>query len=90
MNFRVRWELMEIHPLDAIEAAHVEDAVAWVESGTPLFRIAKPAARPKHLVSYFAVIDCGNILFVDHKNAQLPTRRRPRQTRRRPQSNHRS
>lgn len=71
MNHRVRSELLQIQPLDALEAAHRQDAIAWVDSGAPLFRLAKPATPPKHLVSYFAVVDCGHILLVDHKNAQL-------------------
>lgn len=71
MNRRVLSELLEIQPLDAAEKAHLEDAIAWVESGAPLFRTAKPAIPPKHLVSYFAIVDDGNILLVDHKNAQL-------------------
>lgn len=64
-------ELRNIRPLDGAEKAHLEDAIAWVESGAPLFRTARPAIPPKHLVSYFAVVDEGNILLVDHKNAQL-------------------
>jgi 8-oxo-dGTP pyrophosphatase MutT (NUDIX family) len=71
MRLRVRSELLEIQPLDSVEKAHLEDAIAWVDSGASLFRISKPAMPPKHLVSYFAVIDSGNILLVDHKNAQL-------------------
>jgi 8-oxo-dGTP pyrophosphatase MutT (NUDIX family) len=71
MNHRVRSELLEIQPLDSVERAHLEDAVAWVDSGAPLLRVSKPATLPKHLVSYFAVIHNGSILLVDHKNAQL-------------------
>ena len=70
MNFRVRSELLEIQPLDTVEEAHLADARAWVESGAPLFRVAKPATPPKHLVAYFAVVDGANILLVDHRNAQ--------------------
>lgn len=35
----------------------------------------KPATPPKHLISYFAVVDGAHVLLVDHKNAQrwLPT-----------------
>ena len=42
-----------------------------MRSGAPLFRVQKPATPPKHLVSYFAVIDTDRILLVDHRNAQL-------------------
>ena len=51
------------------------DALAWIDSGAPLFRTAKPATPPKHLVSYFPVVDSDHILLVGHKNARmwLPT-----------------
>ena len=71
MNLRVKSELLSIQPLDELEALHLSDALAWIESGAPIFRVAKPAKPPKHLVSYFAVVDEGNILLVDHKNAKL-------------------
>ena len=71
MKSRVRLELLSIEPLDELEALHLSDALAWVESGAPIFRVAKPATPPKHLVSYFAVVDGENILLVDHKNAKL-------------------
>lgn len=75
MTRLVRSELERIQPIDATERAHLADALAWVDSGEPLYRIAKPATPKKHLVSYFAVLDGEEILLVDHKNAQrwLPT-----------------
>lgn len=71
MSIRVKAELTAIRPLDDLERAHLEDALAWVDSGAPLYRVAKPAIPPKHLVSYFAVIDADYVLLVDHRNAQL-------------------
>jgi 8-oxo-dGTP pyrophosphatase MutT (NUDIX family) len=71
LNQIVLAELAAIHPLDDTERQHLADAIAWVESGAPLCRIAKPATPPKHLVSYFAVVDGENILLVDHRNAGL-------------------
>jgi 8-oxo-dGTP diphosphatase len=75
MKNRVHAELLSITPHDALEQAHWCDALAWVESGAPLFRVAKPDVPPKHLVSYFALVADGHILLVDHKNAGrwLPT-----------------
>jgi 8-oxo-dGTP diphosphatase len=67
----IRNELESISPLDALERQHWSEALAWVDSGAPLFRTAKPATPPQHLVSYFPVVDGENILLVDHKNAQL-------------------
>jgi ADP-ribose pyrophosphatase YjhB (NUDIX family) len=67
----VRNEVASIQQLDELEEIHRADALAWIDSGAPLCRTAKPATPPKHLVSYFAVVDEGNILLVDHKSAQL-------------------
>jgi 8-oxo-dGTP diphosphatase len=67
----IRKEIESIEPLDALERSHCEDALAWVDSGAQLIRLAKPAVPPKHLVSYFAVVDGQHMLLVDHKNAQL-------------------
>ena len=71
MRTAIRSELLSIKPLDSIESQHLGEAIAWIDSGAPLFRTAKPATPPQHLVSYFAVVDGQSILLVDHKNAQL-------------------
>jgi len=71
MRAAVRSELTSINPLDALELQHLGEALAWIDSGAPLFRTAKPATPPQHLVSYFAVVDGESILLVDHRNAQL-------------------
>lgn len=68
---RIRSELDAIAPVDALEQEHLHDALSWVDSGAPLFRVAKPATPPKHLVAYFAVVADRHILLVDHRNAQL-------------------
>jgi 8-oxo-dGTP pyrophosphatase MutT (NUDIX family) len=70
MHELVRSQLAQIQPLSEAEREQWQDAVNWVESGAPLCRIAKPATPPKHLVSYFPVIDGEYILLVDHKNAK--------------------
>jgi 8-oxo-dGTP diphosphatase len=67
----IRSEVVSIQPLDELEKGHRVDALAWIDSGAPLFRTAKPAIPPKHLVSYFAVVDGDSILLVDHKSALL-------------------
>lgn len=64
-------EISEIVPFDVLEEEHQSDALAWVASGADLCRVSKPATPPKHLVSYFAVVDEESILLVDHRNAQL-------------------
>jgi 8-oxo-dGTP diphosphatase len=67
----IRSEIASITPADPLERQQQAEALAWVDSGVELIRLAKPATPPKHLVSYFAVIDGEDILLVDHKNAQL-------------------
>src|SRR5688572_31080312 len=71
MRQQIRAELSALEPFDELECAHLSDALAWVDSGVELCRTAKPATPPKHLVSYFAVVDVGHILLVDHRNAGL-------------------
>ena len=71
MRDQILSELELIEPFDEVERDHHAEALSWVNSGAELFRRAKPATPPKHLVSYFAVVDEENILLVDHRNAQL-------------------
>jgi 8-oxo-dGTP diphosphatase len=71
MRAAIRREVASIQPFDEQEEIHQVETLAWIDSGAPLFRTAKPATPPKHLVSYFAVVDRDNILLVDHRNAQL-------------------
>ena len=67
----IRSEVSAIKPLDDTEGLHQADALAWIGSGAGLFRTTKPATPPKHLVSYFAVVDDGHILLVAHRSAGL-------------------
>jgi 8-oxo-dGTP pyrophosphatase MutT (NUDIX family) len=46
--------------------------LAWISSGTPLYRVRKPDVPARHLVSYFAVLnDRGELLLVSHRKAGL-------------------
>jgi 8-oxo-dGTP diphosphatase len=58
---------------DALEQEHIDATLAWIASGAPLFRVAKPAVPPQHLVSYFVLVDEAErkLLLVDHRNAGL-------------------
>jgi len=69
----IRNEVASIVALDALETAHIEDILQWIDSGADIFRIAKPDTPPKHLVSYFVVIDQAkrSLLLGDHIKAQL-------------------
>jgi 8-oxo-dGTP diphosphatase len=59
---------------DEREAAHQKETLAWVRSGAPLFRVAKPATPDRHLCVYFALFAEGpkpRVLLVDHVKAGL-------------------
>lgn len=71
MRTAIREEVASIEPFDALERAHIDDAMAWIDSGSGLCRIQKPATPAKHLVSYFVLVDDDHVLLVDHKNAKL-------------------
>ena len=71
MRSAIRDEVASIVPFDALERAHREDALAWIDSGVEVCRTQKPATPPKHLVSYFVLVDRDHVLLVDHRNAQL-------------------
>ena len=62
-----------IEPLDELEREHRDSTIEWIRSGAPIFRTMKPDVPPKHLVSYFALVDQerGKLLLVDHKLAGL-------------------
>ena len=70
---RVDAALRAIEPWDATEAGHRAEALAWVRGGAPIWRTAKPATPPKHLVAYFALVDptARSCLLVDHRLAEL-------------------
>ena len=69
----IRAYIAAIRPLDDTERTHIDDALAWIDAGSPLFRIERPDKPPKHLVAYFVLIDPDrrSILLADHIKAQL-------------------
>ena len=71
MRQKIREELTAIIPLDELERCQIADVLEWIDSGGELYRLEKPATPPKHLVSYFVVVDGEHVLLVDHRNAQL-------------------
>jgi 8-oxo-dGTP pyrophosphatase MutT (NUDIX family) len=62
-----------IEPHDDVEREHIADILQWIQSGAGLYRVEKPDKPPKHLVSYFVLIDPQHksILLADHIKAQL-------------------
>jgi 8-oxo-dGTP diphosphatase len=71
MHQRIREEVELIDPLDDLERQSKDDVLAWIDSGVEICRLKKPDIPPKHLVSYFALVDGDHILLVDHINAGL-------------------
>jgi 8-oxo-dGTP pyrophosphatase MutT (NUDIX family) len=62
-----------ITPLDALEHEHRAAALAWIDSGAPLYRTAPPDVPPMHLVSYFVPFDArrGAVLLAAHRKSGL-------------------
>lgn len=62
-----------IDSYDQLERDHKNDVAEWLLSTANPFRIKKPDTPPKHLVSYFVLVDPDHrsILLVDHIKAQL-------------------
>jgi 8-oxo-dGTP diphosphatase len=73
MRDRITEIVATIEPLDDLEREHRDSTLEWIRSGAPIFRTTKPDVPPKHLVSYFALVDeqRGKLLLVDHKLAGL-------------------
>ncbi len=69
----IQQDITAIRPYDILEQEHINDALNWSHQTTDLFRIQKPDIPPKHLVSYFVLIDPEHksILLCDHIKAQL-------------------
>jgi len=69
----IRNIIESITPHDELEASHIRDALLWIDSDEPLYRIQKPDVPPKHLVSYFAIVDpaANKMLLQDHLLAKL-------------------
>lgn len=73
MRDHIRQLAATIEPFDTLEADHIANTLAWIDSSIEIFRIAKPATPPKHLVSYFVLIDPSKkkVMLVDHIKAGL-------------------
>jgi hypothetical protein len=67
MRAELKAEIGSIEPLDEVEREHIADVLAWIDSDAELCRLEKPATPPKHLVSYFVLVDDDHVLLVDHK-----------------------
>lgn len=61
-----------VSPHDALEARDRQWMLDWVDSGAPLFRLAKPATPPQHLAVYAALVDeqRESVMLVHHVKAK--------------------
>lgn len=73
MRLDIQQLIKNIQPLDNIEQDHIDDSIEWIDSGEEIFRIEKPDIPPKHLVSYFVLVDIAvkKLLLLDHIKAEL-------------------
>jgi len=62
-----------VRPVDDRESFDQALIVEWIASGAPIFRTVPPATPPRHLVSYFALIDSARrlVLLGDHVKSGL-------------------
>lgn len=69
----VRERVTSVSPADEKEAADQAAILSGIDSGAPLFRVAKPATPPMHLCVYFALVDdddANSVMLVDHVKAR--------------------
>lgn len=69
----IKQDVAAITPFDTLEQEHIDDVLAWMSQTDNVFRIKKPDLPPKHLVSYFVLVDTKHtsLLLCDHIKAQL-------------------
>ena len=62
-----------VGPVDAREADDQAGILEWIRSGAEIFRVIPPATPPRHLVSYFALVDSTRrvVLLGDHLKSGL-------------------
>jgi 8-oxo-dGTP diphosphatase len=69
----IRNLISAITPFDEIERDHKENSIQWISSGVEICRLRKPDIPPKHLVSYFVLVDRREkkLLLIKHRKAGL-------------------
>jgi 8-oxo-dGTP diphosphatase len=73
----VRTVVADLVPIDGTAATHRDETLAWIDRDDPLWRTAKPAVPPEHLVAYAVLVDPveRSVLLGEHRLAGrwLPT-----------------
>ncbi|MEP7024715.1 MAG: NUDIX domain-containing protein [Actinomycetota bacterium] len=69
----VRDLISAIITVDGLEASHQATALAWLDSTPDIYRRARPATPPQHLVAYAVLMDArdGSVFLVDHRLSGL-------------------
>jgi 8-oxo-dGTP diphosphatase len=68
----VRDLISAIAPADALERDHQAAALVWLDGTPDIYRRARPATPPQHLVSYSVLTDPdGGVFLVDHRVSGL-------------------
>ncbi|MGI8419914.1 MAG: NUDIX hydrolase [Candidatus Levyibacteriota bacterium] len=49
--------IASVAPYDKMEQEHITNTLLWIRSKAEIFRLKKPDTPPKHLVSYFVLVD---------------------------------
>jgi len=64
--------IQRIRPFDLEEEANINETIAWIKSGAPIFRVQKPNNPSKHLVVVYLIYDsiAKKFLLLKHKKAQ--------------------
>lgn len=57
MRSMIRANIADIEAFDTVEKDQPDNSLGWIDSGVEIFRRAKPATPPRHLVSYFVLVD---------------------------------
>jgi 8-oxo-dGTP pyrophosphatase MutT (NUDIX family) len=62
-----------VEPWDDLEVSQQADILSWLADGDDVFRRARPATPPRHLVSYVVLLDPASrsVLLVEHRDAGL-------------------
>jgi 8-oxo-dGTP diphosphatase len=70
---RVHEVVAAVEPWDDEEARQQADILDWLASDDDVFRRARPATPPRHLVSYVVLVDAArrSMLLVEHRDAGL-------------------
>jgi 8-oxo-dGTP diphosphatase len=73
LRARVSELVSAVGPCDPREAADQADILAWIDSGSQIFRTAPPDTPRKHLVVYFIPVDAAGrcLLLGDHRKSGL-------------------